>query len=268
MSFPPHNTCPPFLQRFCLSCTYFLILGLALWGLYYLPSSLNPLALIDQQVFSLFNSLLAGGGYWAFGSALLNSEKTDLAMYFAVFGISAAALRHLPAGEKRRECWRLALYYILLTIAGLGFKTLVQKYFVFNRLSPTLTQPNAFRLCKEGFTFTFKDSSRRSFPGDHALFLFSWAMFWSRSYPRWAWWGSIGVAFCFSLPRLFVSGHWATDLLLGGWLPAFAFAKLLFANPFWNRTPAQQFQAGVKCDRGLKIAQTSQGLSHPKQELS
>lgn len=250
---PPYSTFKWSTHRVYLICAYFLILGSALWGLCCLPTSMNPLTLIDQQVFLFFNALLKQGGCWAYWSALLNSENADFAMYIAILGLSTTALMYLPAGERRRESWRLAIYYLLLTIAGLGFKTLVQKCFDFNRLSPTLAKPDAFCLCKGDFPFAFKDSSRRSFPGDHALFLFSWAMFWSRNYPRWTWAGSICIAAFFSLPRLLVSGHWASDLLLGGWLPAWAFAQLLFAMPFWNRLPPQQSPTCIERDQKKQL---------------
>lgn len=241
----------PHSQRFFKDCARLLALGLILFGLYRLPSSYNPLVRADLATFVLFDYLLRSAGRsWGNLSALLNSESADLAMYIAVLGLSSIALVQLPSEKKRGECWRLALYYLLLTLAGYSFKALVQKVFALNRLSPTLDQPGAFRLCREQFSFDFKDRSRRCFPGDHALFLFSWALFWSAGYPRWCRWSALGIAILFSLPRLLVSGHWLTDLVLGGWLTAWIFARLLFVSPWWNRPPRE----GVRVNFCQKIS--------------
>ena len=68
----------------------------------------------------------------------------------------------------------------------------------------------------ENITWEVKDSSKKSFPGDHSAVLFIIATFVSYYARKWYAFFAITTALIFVIPRLVGGGHWFTDVFIGG----------------------------------------------------
>lgn len=200
-------------------------LPLFLIAIWWLPKLYNPYSAADEFTAKALQLPLQLYRPWQIICAYLNADLFDAAMYIAIIGHTLFAFWQLPSFEKREEIKRFILYYFLLSFAQYCFKQLLHTAFQWHRLSPSLSLINAVRVPADSIGLIFKDASRRSFPGDHALFLFSWALFWYKGYSKAILTSALIIASFFSLPRLLIGGHWLSDLILGGVLPAWIFAN-------------------------------------------
>ncbi len=207
-----------------------LSLLLILIGSWWLPKPYNLHLFIDEITAGNLQWLLRLSRTWQLICAFLNADLFDGAMYSAIIAFTVFAFWQVPSHKKRSAIRRFLLYYTLLSIGQYGFKYLLHTTLHFHRLSPTLSLADIARIDPGAIGIYFKDSSRRSFPGDHALFLFGWAMFWMRGYSRALCGWALAIASFFSLPRLLIGGHWFSDLTLGGILPAWIFAKIALGS--------------------------------------
>lgn len=184
------------------------------------------MARLDLWVFAFWNGQLQkNGAWWELLCSLTNAELFDRAMYVALFVHGVATFLLAEKSSRREKFGSLIAYYLYFTIVGLVFKRIIQWGLGFHRLSPSLAIADATRIQRIDQTFYFKDTSTNSFPGDHALFLCCWAQFWSGKFSRSTGWTAWVIAIVFSVPRLFVHSHWASDLIVGGWLPSIIIAK-------------------------------------------
>lgn len=207
----------------------FIVLALFICT-WWLPNKINPHFYLDQWTAHSLQVPLRASYTWRSISAWGNADLFDALMYLGVIGVTFQAFYQIPKGIKLREISRFFIYYLLLSFAGYVFKHLLHSVWHYHRLSPSLSLTNALRIPQETISVYFKDSSRRSFPGDHALFLFSWALFWSWGYPRSIAIKALIVAAFFSFPRLLLGGHWLSDLTLGSFVPAWIFAQITLNN--------------------------------------
>lgn len=192
----------------CFSISALLLLS---WGLSPLSKAWQAL---DEAAFFALNGTLSHGGAWKTAWAFLNTRIFDLVMG----GLMFVVLMHwLRAGGRSLLASRFA---VMLTVALAfwavrgGMNEFIEAI-NYRRSSPSATLQPVVRVFDHFSWIKAKDRSTDSFPGDHALVLFSFmAMILATGGP-----GSeayivlplaLGV-----LPRFMVGAHWISDVFVG-----------------------------------------------------
>lgn len=178
---------------------------------------------IDAVIFRFLNNTLALGrgwsGIWAVGS----TRYFDLVVALVIGIILLRKNIVFKRIEVRRALFiTVGLMGILLLIRT-GFNGLVDTM-GWQRSSPSRINADAIRL-SEQFPMLkkyarMKDSSPRSFPGDHASVLLLWGIFvamFARGYRVIV---PVVLTTLFIMPRLIAGAHWFTDVAVGGALLA------------------------------------------------
>ena len=174
---------------------------------------------LDVLLFHLLNAPLATSSTWAYIWAVGNMRPVDIGVGLIMLGIMIKGDWIFTGAQVRRALFALLGTLALLLLIRIGFVE-VLKIIHWQRASPSLAVDGAVRLTalfpdwQE--RWYLKDSSKLSFPGDHASVLLIWAMLLS-AYARgrklmliW------GMAAFFMLPRLSSGAHWASDDFVGG----------------------------------------------------
>lgn len=175
--------------------------------------------LLDMQIFRLLNTPLSTSATWAYIWAVGNMRPVDIGVGLIMLGILIKGNWIFTGAQVRRALFALLGLLILLLLIRIGFVE-VLKIIHWRRDSPSLTVDGAVRLTalfpdwQE--RWYLKDSSKLSFPGDHASVLLIWAMLLS-VYARGR---KLMLVWCltalFMLPRLVSGAHWASDDFVGG----------------------------------------------------
>lgn len=113
-------------------------------------------------------------------------------------------------------------------------RKLIPKTLSYKRPSPSLVLPNYVRVNTVIPEAKTKDQSDHSFPGDHAvtcaLFIFTVGFLFGRRQGL--------KAFTCSLPiviaRVALGAHWLTDVVIGGFLPAYFYLTLIYYTPIFT----------------------------------
>lgn len=174
--------------------------------------------LIDQTLFSTFNSLILQSpsfqSFWIVASGRITDQASEIFMFFGgVLYVYSGKEEEIPIRWKRVGFLVLCVFSSFL-IGKFLIAPLV-KFFHVKRASPTLMNPEAFRLSTQALVTGVKDYSKQSFPGDHAIVLMTWALVLAHYWGRQGYLLIGAVTFFFSLPRLFAGAHWPTDILIG-----------------------------------------------------
>lgn len=189
------------------------------------PQCNEPWNLIDQAIFHIFNSSLYLNHSWALSWAWLNTDLADRVQDIFVLTLTVMSFYYCNDYlSTKQRAKNFFFYYIALTISSITLKILLHQGLGIHRFSPSLLDDGTFRLSYLIENFHVKDSSRRSFPADHALFLCMWGQYILRqSTPLFHKLTCYGIIIFFSLPRLFSGAHWFTDLFFGGVLLSYIF---------------------------------------------
>lgn len=192
---------------------------------------------LDEATFRALNGTLAGGGAWTTFWAWANYRPVDL-----LSALLMLAFLVLPGPVFRPEEVRRALFgFFAILFLGLlvrEFLDTTAEHLGLVGPSPSLIYEPSYRLTEMVPGLDTKDSSKESFPGDHASVLISWAMY--LLYRR------VGVgsllaclcAFLLVLPRLVAGAHALSDVLVGGVFIAFLAMSLGFCSPYHGRAAA------------------------------
>lgn len=178
---------------------------------------------LDQAVFFSFNGSLADGGSWAQFWAWANVRASDL-----VAGIVILTSLTFPGFGLRRQQLQPAFigFIFLLLFVMFPIRYALANWAIANGFSgdsPSVTLSPSYLLNDLFPEIPAKDSSGRSFPGDHATVLWCWLGVMAFNMKRKALViipATLAVAFM--LPRLVGGAHYASDTLVGG-----GFAALL-----------------------------------------
>jgi membrane-associated phospholipid phosphatase len=204
-----------------------VLLGIVLFASWVLPPTAAWWDRVDHVVFQSFNATLdRWGDYWVHSVAWANHRLYDLtvAVLYAVLVVV-----YCLEGRGRRFARRAASLAVVL-VALLAFRAVVGWITTtvdYRRPSPTLAVSGATRLTTLLPEVRTKDSSKASFPSDHALVAF-WVglFFWTRGARRHKL-AAAGLAVLAVLPRLVGGAHWLTDVAVGGLCLALFFFGLL-----------------------------------------
>jgi membrane-associated phospholipid phosphatase len=216
-----------------LTCHALTALILASW--LWTPSR-QWLDALDVQVFHLLNAPLATSTLWAKIWAVGSMRLTDIGAGCIMLAFIIKDGWIFTGAQVRRALYAfLSVLVLLLLIRAGPFAELV-KLMHWQHSSPSLVVAGAVRLAELfpawDAVWHIKDSSVRSFPGDHASVLLLWVLFlWPYAAGRQRLLIS-GLSVLLLLPRLVSGAHWSSDLLIAGTavrLPAFGWG---FCTPF------------------------------------
>jgi membrane-associated phospholipid phosphatase len=186
---------------------------------------------LDEATFRLLNGSLDDAAPWQFFWALTNHRAMDL----FTGGVAAIMLICWVWGEPRAVQNRRAATLCALAVPVIAllllWGTVNEATVGYRRDSPSIVIEGAIRLTQLVPSFVTKDASRSSFPGDHAIVLFSIVLFYAYYGARKFAVASAVLAVLFLLPRLFAGAHWLTDNAIGGAVPALIASAWVMATP-------------------------------------
>ncbi len=189
---------------------------------------------LDEAVFLALNGTLAGGGDWAVFWAWANYRPVDLLSACMMLAFLALPGLVFEPDEVRRALFGFFSILLLGLIVREVLDASAEHYGVVGP-SPSLIFEPSYRLTELVPGLDTKDSSKESFPGDHASVLMAWAMYLlnRRVGP-----GSLlacVLAALLVLPRLVAGAHALSDVLVGGVFVAFLAMSLGFCTPYHGR---------------------------------
>ncbi len=196
------------------------LLALALCASWMWPSGRLLWDALDMHVFRLLNAPLATSTLWAHVWAAGNMRLADIGAGCIMLGFIIKGNWIFAGVQVRRALYAFLAVLVLLLLIRVGPFAELVKMLHWQRSGPSLVVAGAIRL-SELFpawdaAWHIKDSSVRSFPGDHASVLLLWSMF------LWPYAASRqrlligGLSVLFLLPRLISGAHWGSDILIGG----------------------------------------------------
>ncbi|WP_157890347.1 phosphatase PAP2 family protein [Marinobacterium aestuarii] len=205
-------------------CASILLLSFAL------PAGKELWRLLDSSVFYYLNGFIAQSGAQTSFWAWMNVRAADL-----LPGILILLTLTFPGLGFRREQLQQALvgFFALLFFALILRQLLheVTELFQLAGLSPSLVLEPVNRLSELAPHIDAKDSSKESFPGDHAAILLLWAgyiVLSRRSLPSLL---ALITAIAFTLPRMVGGAHWFSDNYVGGLFTALIALAWAFYSP-------------------------------------
>jgi hypothetical protein len=127
---------------------------------------------LDLAIFHLLNAPLASNAAWAHVWGVCNMRPVDLAFGLVMLGILIKGNFVFTAAQVRQALYAFVAVLALLLLIRVGPLSELVKVLHLQRASPSLTVEGAVRLTElfPGWErdWHMKDSSGRSFPGDHA----------------------------------------------------------------------------------------------------
>jgi len=208
---------PRWRTRALLACNLLALAVLASWRW---PPARAQWDRLDAAAFRFLNAPLAGSDGWARFWSVCNMRPVDLLFGLVMLAFLIKGDWVFPARQVRRALYAFLVVLALVLLIRAGPLGELVKALHWQRASPSLSVDGAVRLAErfpgwEG-KWHIKDASGRSFPGDHAAVLLSWALFVSFAARGWRRWLAWGLAIAFMLPRLVSGAHWLSDNLVGG----------------------------------------------------
>lgn len=210
------------------------ILLLASW---FFPPTANFWTAFDGWAFHFLNDAVRDKPLTQIFWALANVRIADL--FGAVFILGFSLLYVFDKGKQEAVCRLAQLFYYLIwfEVGMLFLKEVLFHILVavnFLRDSPSLVFSDTVLLSQAVPWLKIKDSSRWSYPSDHAFIVLEWAAFiWVYSG-----WRLGGLAFVsswfFILPRLIGGAHWISDVLVGSLPIALVFVAFACFTPLYS----------------------------------
>lgn len=206
-----------------------LILTCALLVFFYFR---KPLDYLDTKTFLFLNGTLHKNLFFQSFWILLNHKAAD----WVGDGMMLTLFMIYICSKKKGRMIRVA-EFILTTLCLVTVILFVNTYLFrhplrFKRESPTLICKNSHRISKEVKWIKIKDSSKHSFPGDHATTALTFALFfvYFTRFPL----NCFGIAYgiIMSLPRIILGAHWLSDVLIGSFSIALLFFSWIEFTPF------------------------------------
>jgi len=197
---------------------------------------------LDETIFTAVNSTLAIGKGWAGIWAVGNSRYFDFVVGLIMLTLILRKNLIFQSLEVRRALFTMAGLMGLLVIMHAALSYVVTKM-GWQHQSPSRVMDNTVYLHKIFPEMKrharMKDTSPRSFPGDHASVLILWAMF-LVTYAR----GKmilipVALAALFSFPRVIAGAHWFSDIMVGSVMLASLAYALGYCTPllrWWDYT--------------------------------
>lgn len=201
-----------------------------------LPYSSDVWSAIDCAVFKALNGSLKNHPHWQTFWAVANHSLVDWVGDLVMLGFFLAYLFHAPGEQRARRIAEMVVS--LLFIAAVIYfinRLLFRETLRIPRASPTLVFDSGIRLSENIDWLRIKDSSSKSFPGDHA----TTAILFATCYTFFAGW-RLGIwailwAILVSLPRVVLGAHWFSDVVMGSGSIVLVCCAWLFCTPLCSR---------------------------------
>lgn len=174
----------------------------------------------DVDFFRSINGTLNSGATWAGLWAIMSSCFFDFVIAIILIALLIKP-NWLYSGKVVRQAFFALLSILILQVIIRIIFTKYIEYLGWQHASPSISLDGVYRL-SDHFAFfeqrlEIKDSSKRSFPGDHASVLMIWALFLSLFARRFSQYLTIWIiAIIFMMPRLIAGAHWLSDDYVGG----------------------------------------------------
>lgn len=192
---------------------------------------------VDYKVFRTLNGSLKNSPSAQTFWAICNNRAFDLVQAILLGLILWFSVFWKKTPEENLA--RIKVGFCLAATTIICIQTLHYTLFNFQRLSPSLKlKSEVLRLSQlDHVTWSLKDASLNSFPGDHATVLFIVAIY--ITYFAGKRWGimALAVAFLCALPRMVGGAHWATDILVGGTFIALISTSWTLCSRNWKIGP-------------------------------
>lgn len=198
-------------------CNVFALVLLLLWAW---PLTHDLAMRFDIAFFRVLNDSLKENYVWASIWAIMSSRFFDMVVAIILLVLLIKADWLYSAKVVRQAFFALLVIMLLQVVVRIIFTKLIIA-FGWQHASPTATLDDAYRLSRHFDFFEqkleIKDSSNRSFPGDHASVLMIWALFLSVFARKFSQYFIVWLlAIIFMMPRLIAGAHWASDDYVGG----------------------------------------------------
>lgn len=192
-----------------------MAISLLLWNV---PVTHAYLKTVDVEFAKLLN-LTLDNKIAARIVAFLNMKFESYANAAALLSITVFYI--LSSKEKVKSLSNVVLLWVYLNICFGLKKYIIIDLLDISRDSPSMSIDGFTRVSEMFPQDKIKDSSNRSFLGDHAFAMFFWIFFSIRFMPKKYFMIITPVAVFFSLPRMFSGAHWLSDTLFAIFLADF-----------------------------------------------
>lgn len=183
-----------------------------------LPLTRNLWDRLDESTFFFLNGSLIDNPHSQAFWAVANHRIVDILSAFCMAGLFLFYVLKGPKNTLNQRVYEFIISSVVIVSSALFIKMVIGPLISdmgINRLSPSLELKPVVRISDTVDWISVKETSRHSFPGDHAAVLFIWAGLLA-FVGGWRYL-LIVVPYCilFSLPRLVSGAHWLTDDLVG-----------------------------------------------------
>lgn len=191
---------------------------------------------LDMAFFRWCNGLLVGRPMLQLFWALANHKLADWVVDLIVLLFFVAHVKRGAPEKKQRIAEVLFCIGYIACIVYFINLLLFRENLSIPRVSPTYTVKECVRLSQQVPWLLVKDSSPKSFPGDHGTTALLFAAFYATFAKR-----TLGLLACFyaiflCLPRLITGAHWLSDILVGSGSIALFFYSWAFFTPLAGKT--------------------------------
>lgn len=190
---------------------------------------------IDVWFFQLINSSLQDRPLWQLFWAAANHKLADWVEDLAFLIFFFFHVKSFPRMLRSRKIGEL-IFCLLYSAAIIYFvnRLLLREHCNIPRLSPTLSLDNVVHLSDQIPWLSIKDSSSKSFPGDHGTTALLFAAILSLlSNRRIAIVATLYASFL-CLPRLITGAHWLSDILVGSGCIVLICLSWAFCTPLFS----------------------------------
>lgn len=185
------------------------LLGLFLLVSYDLTDESGLWFNMDSAIFHFFNAKLVAGSVFTTFVGVINVRGFDVVSFCLMAALFYAYFRRQPQeGKTRMIAMGLAMLLIAVFVKQCDWLMPIE------HTSPTLFFEGANRV-SELVSFSTKDASGNSFPGDHGMVLFIFTAFMARYFGRKAFAAASIIALLCSFPRVMAGAHWFGDIYAG-----------------------------------------------------
>ena len=191
---------------------------------------------IDLFFFNVLNKTLEWGRPWQVLWALANHKAADWVedLVFLIF-----SYMYIRAGLKGKKLHRTSQMLFIFLYSAICIvivnKMIFHDWIDISRDSPTLVVDSSIKLSEHIPWLKIKDSSTKSFPGDHAatalIFGATFIYLGTRKMKIWA--AIYTIFLC--LPRMIVGAHWLTDIIIGSGSIVMFCVMWAICSPLSNR---------------------------------
>ncbi len=188
---------------------------------------------IDVFIFKILNGSLEGNPQWQLFWALANHKLADWLEDLCFIALFVLYIKHLPQGHRSRGVAQLIFTGLYMgAIIYYVNRCLFRETLELARNSPTHLVESRFLLSEKISWLKIKDSSTKSFPGDHGTTALLFGALYSYfAKGRLALFAAFYAIFL-CLPRLITGAHWFSDVFIGSGSISLFFCSWAFCSPY------------------------------------